>query len=69
MAARKLLVAKASFACSLDGVEVLIPAGKIVAADHSLAKSHALMFEPVEPLPDVEQATAAPGEKRGRRRS
>ena len=41
------------------------PEGRIVDASHPVARKHASLFEPVEAAAvDVEQATAAPGEKR-----
>jgi hypothetical protein len=64
MAAGKLLVARTSFACEHDGAEILIPAGATVSADHPLAKSHAAMFEPAEPQPDIEPAKPRRARKR-----
>ncbi len=62
MAADKLLVATGSFACEHEGREIVVRVGERIAADHPLAKKHAAMFAPVEPVPDIEQA--APRAKR-----
>ena len=63
----EIYVAKHGFACSLDGEEVRVAEGERVRAGHPLLRSHADMFKPVDEDVhyDVEQATAAPGEKRG----
>jgi hypothetical protein len=49
-----------------EGEQITIPAGEIVRAGHPLLKGREEHFEPVESFGrfDVEQATAAPGEKR-----
>lgn len=71
MPARKrepdVYVAKHGFACEIDGEELRINEGERVRAGHPLLRSQATHFEPVDTLVhyDVEQATAAPGEKRG----
>ena len=67
MAAAKILVATESFVTTHDGREVLVSAGTRVRANHTLAKAYPDLFEPLEPRPDIEQATASPGEKRGAR--
>lgn len=62
-----IYVAKNGFACEIDGEEVRVAQGERVRVGHPLLRSHAGFFEPVdaEIHYDVEQATAAPGEKRG----
>lgn len=74
MARRKsesdIYVATASFACEIDGDKLFINKGERVRAGHPLLKAQGGFFEPVDTsvhydIPDVEQATAAPGEKRG----
>ena len=64
MAAAKIVVARESFVAEHEGRELLVSAGTRVRAGHPLAKAHPDLFEPAEPRPDIEQATAAPGEKR-----
>jgi hypothetical protein len=58
--------AKYAFGVMFDGEQITIPAGEIVRAGHPLLKGREEHFEPVESFGrfDVEQATAAPGEKR-----
>jgi hypothetical protein len=47
--AGKLLVAKASFACEVDGVEYLVRRGAFrVAPDHPVVKGRERLFEPAE---------------------
>jgi hypothetical protein len=55
MAAPKLLRAKASFACEVDGNELLVHAGEVVASSHPAVKGRAELFEPAEPQPDLEK--------------
>lgn len=59
--------AKESFVTMYDGEQTSVAAGEIVRAGHPLLKRREEHFEPVESFGrfDVEQATAAPGEKRG----
>jgi hypothetical protein len=63
MAAAKLVRARVSFACKLGGVEYLVHAGDVLPADHPAVKHAKDLFSAEVP---VEQATAAPGEKRRR---
>lgn len=51
-----------------DGIPVVVDRGDLVRAGHPLLKGREHLFEPVEQAVrfDVEQATAAPGEKRGK---
>jgi hypothetical protein len=62
--------AKASFVTQYEGESVNVPAGEIVRAGHPILKRREDLFEPVESFGrfDVEQATAAPGEKRGEKK-
>lgn len=60
--------AKEGFGATMpDGEVVHVAAGEIVSAGHSIMKRREDLFEPVDSFGrfDVEQATAAPGEKRG----
>lgn len=65
--ARKMYVATETLACEIDGVLHWIRAGETrVAADHELRTAYPHAFKEGEAeTPEVEQATAAPGEKRG----
>ena len=58
---------KEGFVATIDGEQVGVPAGEIVRAGHSIMDRREDFFEPIESFGrfDVEQATAAPGEKRG----
>lgn len=60
------LVVKQSFVGSVDGVDVIFRAGDSVAATHPAVKKWPHMFgeRTVTHEAAVEQATAAPGEKR-----
>jgi hypothetical protein len=52
----------------LDGEPFVVNPSEIFADDHPIVRAHPDLFEPLEPSrqrPDVEQMTAAPGEKRG----
>lgn len=62
-----LYVARQSFWCELDGVMTFIAQGERVRAGHELLRIQGEHFEPADThiRYDVEQATAAPGEKRG----
>jgi hypothetical protein len=68
----RIYVAKESFAVTLDGSPVVIRKGITrVSEGHSLLKGREHLFEPIDEHVHygVEQATKAPGEKRGRRKS
>jgi hypothetical protein len=68
MASDEILVAKETFTTELDGSPVVVQKGRTrVRAGHPLTEGREELFEPVELEVhyDVEQATAAPGEKRG----
>lgn len=58
---------KEAFGVMYEGEQITVPFGEIVRAGHPLMKGREWAFEPVESFGrfDVEQATAAPGEKRG----
>jgi hypothetical protein len=61
-----ILVAKDSGVLNLDGEEILIRRGVTrVRAGHKLAETYPDLFEPLKLHYDIEQATAAPGERRG----
>lgn len=62
-----LYVARKSFWCELDGVPTCINEGERVRAGHVLLRTQGEHFEPADThvTYDVEQATAAPGERRG----
>jgi hypothetical protein len=61
--------AKHAFGVMYEGEHITVAAGEIVRAGHPLLKGRDEHFEPVENFGrfdvDVEQATAAPGERRG----
>jgi hypothetical protein len=61
-------VAKETFACEIDGEQIIVQAGQTRAREgHPLLDTYREMFEPADTgvAFEVEQATAAPGEKRG----
>lgn len=62
-----IYVAKTAFHCEIDGERLFVTAGERVREGHPLLRSQRENFEPVDATVhyDVEQATAAPGEKRG----
>lgn len=65
-----LIAIESGFWTAPDGTEYTFRAGEtIVAPDHPLVRQgNAAWFKPVEPnlrRPEVEQATAGPGEERG----
>lgn len=63
------MIATASFVGVIDGVEHNVSSGVTrVAGDHPLALAYPHLFaedKNAKDAPEVEQATAAPGEKRG----
>jgi hypothetical protein len=65
-----VLVTREAFVCELDGQQYDLKGGDLIEADHPLVKKYPDHFaDPVFRFPApgrVEQATAAPGEKRGR---
>lgn len=62
-----LYQAKESFVTTLDGEIQQVSKGDLVHPEHPLLKGRAELFEPATNYVrfDVEQATSAPGEKRG----
>lgn len=65
-----ILVAKTNAVFDYEGRRVVIRAGVTrVRAGHPITEGREDLFEPITVDYDVEQATAAPGEKRSVRRS
>lgn len=65
MAKEALYVAKANGFVVFEGRRVMLRKGVTLAREgHPILKSHGGMFELVKVHYDVEQATAAPGERR-----
>ena len=62
-----IYIAKRSFWCEVDGETVLVNKDERVRYGHPILRAHGEHFEPVDTRVhyDVEQATAAPGERRG----
>jgi len=63
-----ILRATTSFVASVGGEDVMVKAGDLADADSAIVRKHPTLFEPVTVRftgSRVEQATAAPGEKRG----
>lgn len=67
MARTDLYQAKSEFAVALNGVPTVVHKGELVREGHALLKGRMSLFEPYEAKVrfEVEQATAAPGQKRG----
>jgi hypothetical protein len=61
--AGKVVRANRSFAAVAGDVEYFVREGELVPTKHRLVREHPELFEAEVPL---EQATAAPGEKRAR---
>jgi hypothetical protein len=65
MASVDLYVCNTNALVSVNGERVMLRKGvTIVRKGHALLKEHGAMFEPLHVHYDVEQATAAPGERR-----
>lgn len=62
-------VARHGFSCVVEGIEYRVAEGERIRGTHPLASAAAEYLEPSDASVhyDVEQATAAPGEKRGER--
>jgi hypothetical protein len=62
--------AKEAFVTMYNGDQTSVQAGELVRAGHPIMKRREDLFEPVSSFGrfDVEQATAAPGEKRGEKK-
>lgn len=58
--------AKESFVTTLDGEIVQVSAGDLVHPDHPILKGRSVLFQVAKDYVrfNIEQATAAPGEKR-----
>jgi hypothetical protein len=68
MARAAVLQASTSFTATVDGTLIAVRKGDLIEGDHPLVEKHPDYFEPVtihHLKHRVEQATAAPGEKRG----
>jgi hypothetical protein len=70
-AGAELFVARQAFATQVNGVTIVVQPGQLVDSDDPILKGRAELFEPFVPKvrqypgqARVEQATAAPGEKR-----
>src|SRR6188472_480892 len=63
----EVFVAKEPFSCDVNGVPTSIQRGKLYSGDNPVVKQNPHYFEEVAfgGEADVEQATKAPGEKRG----
>lgn len=59
------LVVLQSFIGNVDGADVVFKAGETIDARHKAVKKWPAFFGPPKATVHVEQATAAPGEKRG----
>jgi len=62
--------ANQGFATTFEGEPLFVQKGELVHKSHPLLKGREELFEPADRISrfDVEQATSAPDEKRGRRR-
>lgn len=67
MSAAGIYIARETFICEIDGVQYNVARGERVRAGHRLLDQQRERFDPVDDTVtyEVEQATAAPGEKRG----
>ena len=64
-AKQKLLVARETFVCELDGKQVQVWAGETkVPAGHAITKGRAHLFESAEPRADIEHAEKPKRRKR-----
>jgi hypothetical protein len=62
------MVALTGFVCAVRGTNVIVRPGDLFAPDDAVVKNNPAAFGPApirESGPVIEQATAAPGEKRG----
>lgn len=65
---REFLRAKEPATGTFEGEPFVVSPSEIFASDHPLVRAYPHLFVPLEESrerPEVEQATAAPGEKRG----
>ena len=67
MANSGLFIAKETFHAEIDGVPVVVQKGELVKKGHAILKGREAFFDVAEDRtrPDVEDATAEPGKKRG----
>lgn len=64
--AGEMFVAKETFYAVIDGQQTMVKKSRdLVRAGHPLLEKYPDMFKPARVRFDVEQATAAPGERRG----
>lgn len=61
-----ILVAKHSFSTEINGVPRAVTKGETFREGHAVVEGREELFEPFSVDNDIEQATAAPGEKRSR---
>ena len=72
MAKDAILQVKESFTATIDGTIVVFRQGELVDFEHPVVQKYAHYFRtpavdhPAPKVARIEQATAAPGEKRGR---
>jgi hypothetical protein len=65
MAVSDLYICNTNAIVYVDGERVALRKGvTVVRKGHKILKGHGAMFEPIQVHYDVEQATAAPGERR-----
>jgi hypothetical protein len=64
----EILVAKESFSTEINGTPRVVTKGETFREGHSVIEGREEMFEPFKVDNELEQATAAPGEKRRQRR-
>lgn len=64
----EILVAKESFSTEINGTPRVVTKGETFREGHPVIEGREEMFEPFKVDHELEQATAAPGEKRRQRR-
>jgi hypothetical protein len=60
MAAKKLIVATVTFACELDGCELVVHAGDILESTHPAVKGREKLFEPAGLRSDIDHDGVSP---------
>lgn len=66
--AKEFVRAREPFSGDMDGTPFVVNPSEVLASDHPLVRKYPKHFVPLEEdrqRPQVEQATAAPGEQRG----
>ncbi len=63
---REIYAPKSPFVANVDGEDVVFTMHTLVREGHRVLKLYPDSFEPVRIMYDIEQASAAPGEKRAR---